>query len=99
MFKHRKALLVSTALLLASASPAFAQDTDTGDVVDVTTNDTVDVTTDDMNDVTTDSRDGNDDDFDWGLLGLLGLAGLLGMKRREPDHRRDTTAGTTTDPR
>ena len=99
MFKHRKVLLVSTALLLASASPAFAQNTDTGDVVDVTTNDTVDVTTDDMNDLTTDSRDGDDDDgFDWGLLGLLGLAGLMGMKRREPDNR-DTTARTTTDRR
>ena len=99
MFKHRKALLVSTALLLASASPALAQNTDTGDVVDVTTNDTVDVTTDDMNDVTTDTGDGDDDDgFDWGLLGLLGLAGLLGMKRREPDLHRDTT-GTTTDRR
>jgi hypothetical protein len=99
LFKHRKALLVSTALLLASASPAFAQNTDTGDVVDVTTNDTVDVTTDDMNDVITDSRDDDDDDgFDWGLLGLLGLAGLMGMKRRESDHR-DTTAGTTTDRR
>ncbi len=99
MFKHRNALLISTALLLASASPAFAQDTNTGDVVDVTTNDTVDVTTDDMDGVTTDSRDGDDDDFDWGLLGLLGLAGLLGMKRREPDLHRDTTTGTTTDRR
>ncbi len=98
MFKHRKALLISTALLLTSASPAFSQNTDTGDVVDVTTNDTVDVTTDDMNDVTTDSRDG-DDDFDWGLLGLLGLAGLLGMKRREPDLHGDTTTGTTADRR
>ncbi len=99
MFTHRKALLISTALLLASASPAFAQDTNTGDVVDVTTNDTVDVTTDDMTDVTTDSRDGDDDDFDWGLLGLLGLAGLLGMKRREPDLHRDTSTGSTTDRR
>ncbi len=100
MFTHRKALLISTALLLASASPAFAQDTNTGDVVDVTTNDTVDVTTDDMEDVTTDSRGGDDDDdFDWGLLGLLGLAGLLGMKRRESDLHRDTTTGTTTDRR
>lgn len=99
MFKHRKALLISTTLLLASASPAFAQDTNTGDVVDVTTNDTVDVTTDDMNGVTTDRRDGEDDGFDWGLLGLLGLAGLLGIKRRDPDLRRDTTTGTTTDRR
>lgn len=100
MFKHRKALLISTALLLTSASPTLAQDTNTGDVMDVTTNDTVDVTTDDMDGVTTDSRVGDDDDgFDWGLLGLLGLAGLLGMKRREPDLHRDTTTGTTTDRR
>lgn len=100
MFKHRKALLISTALLLTSASPTLAQDTNTGDVMDVTTNDTVDVTTDDMDGVTTDSRDGDDDDgFDWGLLGLLGLAGLLGMKRREPDLHRDTTTGRTTDRR
>ncbi|MBA3525315.1 MAG: WGxxGxxG-CTERM domain-containing protein [Sphingomonas sp.] len=100
MFKHRKALLISTALLLTSASPTLAQDTNTGDVMDVTTNDTVDVTTDDLDGVTTDSRDGDDDDgFDWGLLGLLGLAGLLGVKRREPDLHRDTTTGTTTDRR
>ena len=95
MFKHRKALLISTALLLTGASPAISQDTNTGDVVDVTTNDTVDVTTDDMDGVTTDSRDGDDDDFDWGLLGLLGLAGLLGLKRREPSYPRDTTRETT----
>ena len=99
MFKHRKALLVSTALLLASASTAFAQDTNTGDVVDVTTNDPIDVTTDDMDGVTTDSRDGDDDSGNWGLLGLLGMAGLLGLKRREPDHSRDTSTGTTTDRR
>lgn len=95
MFKHRKALLVSTAFLLASASPAFAQNAATDDVVDVTTNDTVDVTTDDMNGVTTtDSPDG-DDTGNWGLLGLLGLAGLLGLKRRDPAYPRDTTSGTT----
>ena len=100
MFKHRKALLISTALILAGASPALAQDTNTGDVVDVTTNDTVDVATDDMDDLTTDGRDSDDDDGGkWGLLGLLGLAGLLGMKRREPDLHRDTTTGTTTDRR
>ncbi|MGI8931035.1 MAG: WGxxGxxG family protein [Sphingomicrobium sp.] len=87
LFKHRKALLVSTAFLLASASPAFAQNS-TDDVVDVTTNDTVDVTTD--------RGDRDDDDGNWGLLGLLGLAGLLGLKRRDPDYPRDTTAGTTT---
>lgn len=96
MFKHRKALLLSTALLMASVSPAVAQD-NTGDVVDVTTNDTVDVTTDEMNAVTTtDDRD-DDDDFDWGLLGLLGLAGLLGLKRREPDYPRDGPNRTTAD--
>ena len=100
MFKHRDALLLSAAILLTSASPSFAQNAATDDIVDVTTNDTVDVTTD-MNGVTTDGRDRDDDDgFDWGLLGLLGLAGLLGMKRREPDLRRDTTTtGTTTDRR
>ena len=98
MLKHRKALLVSAALILASASPSFAQNAATEDVIDVTTNDTVDVTTDDMNGVTTDRDD--DDDFPVGLLGLLGLAGLLGLKRREPDHlTRDTTTGTTTDRR
>ncbi len=96
MFKHKKALLFSTAILLASASPALAQNSNTGDTVDVTTNDTVDVTTDDMSDVTTtDSRDDDDDTGKWGLLGLLGLAGLLGLKRREPDYPRHTTGGTT----
>ncbi len=100
MFTHQKVLLIPTAFLLASASPTLAQDTNTGDVVDVTTNDTVDVTTDDMDRVTTDGRDGDDDDgFDWGLLGLLGLAGLLGMKRREPDLHGETTTGTPTDRR
>ena len=94
MIKHKKAVLLSTALLLASASPAFAQGSNTGDTIDVTTNDTIDVTTDDMNGVTTDSREGDDDTGNWGLLGLLGLAGLLGLKRREPDHRRDTTNAT-----
>lgn len=95
MIKHKKAVLLSTALLLASASPSIAQGSNTGDTVDVTTNDTIDVTTDDMNGVTTDSREGDDDTGNWGLLGLLGLAGLLGLKRREPDHRRDNTTGTT----
>ena len=37
---------------------------------------------------------GDDDGFDWGLLGLLGLAGLLGLKKRDDrdvhvDARRD----------
>ncbi len=97
MSNHRKTLLLSTALMLACASPVYAQ-TNTGDIVDVTTNDTVDVTTDDMNGVTTtDSRDDDDDTGKWGLLGLLGLAGLLGMKRRDPDYPRANTTGTTTD--
>ncbi len=95
MFKHKPALLFSTAILLASASPALAQNSDSVDTVDVTTNDTVDVTTDDMSGVTTtDSRDDDDDTGKWGLLGLLGLAGLLGLKRREPDPR-DTAGGTS----
>ena len=83
MFKHNKALLLSTAILLASASPASAQ-TNTGDVVDVTTNDSLDVTTDNRDD---------DNDFPWGLLGLLGLAGLLGRKRNDDVHvsRTDNT--------
>ena len=99
MSNQRTALLLSTALLLASASPAFAQ-TNTGDVVDVTTNDSVEVTTDDMSGVTTtDDRDGDGNTGKWGLLGLLGLAGLLGMKRRDPDLPRDNTAGTGTDRR
>ena len=97
MLKHRNALLLS-ALLLASVSPAVAQD-NTGDVVDVTTNDTVNVTTDDMNAVTTDDRDSDDDSGKLGLLGLLGLAGLMGLKRRDPDYSRDTRTGTTTDRR
>jgi hypothetical protein len=29
---------------------------------------------------------GEDDGFDWGLLGLLGLAGLLGLKRNDDAH-------------
>jgi MYXO-CTERM domain-containing protein len=97
LFKHRKALLISTALVLTCASPSIAQNAATEDVIDVTTNDTVDVTTDDMNGLATDSRN-DDDDFPLGLLGLLGLAGLLGLKRREPDHLpRETPTGTTTD--
>ena len=92
MFKHNKVLLLSTAILLASASPAFAQ-TNTGDVVDVTTNDTVDVTTDDMNGVTTTDNRDDDNDFPWGLLGLLGLAGLLGRKRND-EVRVDRTDNT-----
>lgn len=93
MFKHNKALLLSTAILLASASPAFAQ-TNTADVVDVTTNDTVDVTTDGMNGVTTTDNRDDDNDFPWGLLGLFGLAGLLGRKRRDDDVHVDRTADT-----
>jgi hypothetical protein len=37
-------------------------------------------------------RDGDDDGFDWGILGLLGLAGLLGLRRNnrvDTDIRRD----------
>ncbi len=66
LFKHNKALLLSTAILLASAPPVFAQ-TNTGDVVDVTTNDTVDVTTDGMNGVTTTDNRDDDNDFPWGF--------------------------------
>jgi MYXO-CTERM domain-containing protein len=96
LFKHRKALLLSTALLLAGVSPAVAQG-NTGDVVDVTTNDTIDVTTDEVNGVTT--TDNDDDSGKWGLLGLLGLAGLLGLKRREPVYPRDSASGPTADRR
>jgi hypothetical protein len=42
--------------------------------------------------VTTADGDGDDDGFDWGLLGLLGLAGLLGLKKNDRVHtdiRRD----------
>lgn len=98
MLKH-KVFLISAAIVFTGASPSFAQNAATDDVVDVTTNDTVDVTTDDMDGVITD-RDDDDSDFPLGLLGLLGLAGLLGLKRREPDHlTRDTTTGNTTDRR
>jgi hypothetical protein len=71
LFKHKE-LLLSTAILLASVSPALAQNSNTGDTVDVTTNDTLDVTTDDTVDVTTDdmsgvtTTDSGDDDDDTG---------------------------------
>ena len=39
-----------------------------------------------------DTREDDDDDFPWGLLGLLGLAGLLGRKRDDHhDVRTDRT--------
>lgn len=37
-------------------------------------------------------RQGEDDGFDWGLLGLLGLAGLYGLKRRDHHHSTGTTS-------
>lgn len=47
----------------------------------------------DRNEAAASARDGDDDGFDWGLLGLLGLAGLLGLKRNDNtthvDARRD----------
>ena len=44
---------------------------------------------------TADDRDDDDDtDFGWiGLLGLLGLAGL--MRKKNDNHRHDTTVGHT----
>lgn len=32
-----------------------------------------------------------EDGFDWGLLGLLGLVGLLGLKKKDDQHRTNST--------
>ena len=99
MPKISSALLLSLALILASASPALGQATN--DVVDVTTtNDTVDVTTnDDLNEPLGDPYEDDDDSGKWGLLGLLGLAGLLGLRRRDHDRHVDNPSGTVGDRR
>ena len=79
--KTKTLAAVAAVLLIASGTPAVAQNmgTTTGDPY-----------------ATEEPREERDH-FPWGLLGLLGLAGLLGMKRRDrdDDHRR-TTTGTGT---
>jgi MYXO-CTERM domain-containing protein len=77
--KHSKALVLTSALFFASATPAMAQDT-------VTTDPAV---------TTTDVRDDDDDNGEWGWLGLLGLAGLLGLKRRDDHRHTNTTGTST----
>ena len=87
----KKTLLTTAATVLllgAGLAPAMAQDAGrTGDVAATTDADRVAVA---------DTRDDDNHDFPWGLLGLLGLAGLIPRKQRTVVHHDTVRTHTNT---
>jgi len=82
-------ILAAAAFVALTPAAGFAQNASDDET---TVTNTYDADTDTRR--TTVTREDDDSDFPWGLLGLLGLAGLLGHKRRDADIHVDARKNT-----